>query len=275
MKPCSARLFRPSPQASSGKWDGPTPRAILLVDEMSPSVLQASATAVLLAIVACSSNDARPPASGDCVVVDGSTCTTSVIGGGSSGGEGGADGGCSVSAGDSQCGQCGTASCCSELEQCSNSTDCTNLLSCENTCSGGSACLTACEHQFPAGVSGLQLVSSCLATDCPICAESGVGDPCGPQFAACETGLTCSGLWCTKGCVLSSDCAGIGGAGSNTLGFANVCMATSHGDLCTPGCAGAAGACADFPGTYCFATTAADGSNASVCTALPDASTGD
>jgi len=242
---------------------------------MSPGVLHLSVVAVL-AIVACSSNDARPPPSGDCVVVDGSTCTTSVIGGGSSGGEGGADGGgCSVTAGDSQCGQCATTSCCSELEGCHSSADCTNLLSCENTCSGGSACLMACEHQFPAGVSSLQLVSSCLARDCPICAESGVGDPCGPQFNPCETGLTCNGLWCTRSCVRAADCAGIGGGGTNTLGFANACMATSHGDLCTPGCAGAAGACVDFPGTYCFATTAADGSNVSVCAALPDASTGD
>lgn len=230
---------------------------------------------MLLTIVACSAEDAHPPASGGCVAVDGSTCKTTVIGS-SSGGEGGADGGgCPVSAGDSQCGICATTSCCSELVECNSSTDCTNLLSCENTCSGDSACLTACEKQYPTGVSTLQLVSSCLARDCPVCGESGVGDPCGPQYPACVTEATCNGLWCTAACVRSSDCAGIGADGANTLGFANVCMATSHGDLCTPGCAGASNACADFPGTYCFATTAADGTSVSVCSALPDASTAD
>jgi hypothetical protein len=242
---------------------------------MSARVLHASAAAVLLAIVACSSNDARPPPSGDCVVVDGSICSTTMVGGSSSGSEGGADGGgCSVSAGGSQCGQCATTSCCSELEECMNSSTCTNLLSCEDDCTGGNACITACQNQFPTGVSTLQLLSSCLTRDCPVCDESGVGDPCGAQYPACETGLTCEGLWCTKGCIQSSDCAGIGPGGASTLGYANACMATSHGDVCTPGCAGGIG-CADFPGTYCFATTAADGSNVSVCTSLPDASTGD
>jgi hypothetical protein len=242
---------------------------------MSPGVLHVSAAAVVLAIVACSSND-MPPDFGDCVVVDGSVCKPAVIGGGSSGGEGGADGGsCAVSAGDSQCGQCAGASCCSELTECQNNTACTNVLNCEDDCSNGSACITACEQQFPTGVSTLSLLSSCLTHDCPVCDESGVGDPCGPQYPSCVTGLTCNGLWCAEGCVKSTDCVGIGAGGANTLGFANACMVASHGNTCTPGCAGDPSACNDFPGTYCFATTDDDGSVVSVCSRLPDASTGD
>ncbi|HEY3817035.1 MAG TPA: hypothetical protein VGL81_07690 [Polyangiaceae bacterium] len=237
--------------------------------------LSASAGAVLLAIVACSSTE-LPPTDGDCVSVDGSTCSVNVIGGSSSGGEGGADGGsCSETAGGSQCGVCAASGCCSELEQCSGSTDCTNLLNCENDCSGGSACVDACQQQFPTAVSTLQLLSSCLTRLCPICAESGVGDPCGAGYYACETGLTCNGRWCTKSCIHASDCEGIGAGGTNSLGFTSACMASSQGDLCVPGCAGAAGACTDFAGTYCLATTAADGTSVSVCTSLPDASTGD
>jgi hypothetical protein len=242
---------------------------------MSARRLQASAAAVLLTIVACSTNS-LPAASGDCVVVDGSFCTPKVIGGGSSGGgEGGAEGGsCSASAGTSQCGVCAGTSCCSELEQCSDNTACTNLLSCEDDCNG-SPCVTACQQQFPTGTATLEILSSCLARDCPICEESGVGDPCGPQYYPCETGLTCNGLWCAKACVNSSNCAGIGPGGTNTLGFANACMATPHGNTCTPGCGGSASACADFPGTYCFTTTDDDGNVVSVCAALPDASTAD
>jgi hypothetical protein len=243
---------------------------------MGPRVLLASAATVLLAIVACSSNDDRPPPTGGCVVVDGSKCTTTVIGGSSSGSEGGVDGGgCSVSAGASQCGECATTSCCSELVECQNSTYCTNLLSCEDDCGGGTSCITACQNQFPTGVSTLQLLSSCLTRDCLVCNESGIGDPCSPGYPACETGLTCNGLWCTKACIRSTDCTGIGADGTNILGFTNACMATAHGNLCTPGCGGTPAACTDFAGTYCFATTDDDGNLVSVCSALPDASTGD
>jgi len=242
---------------------------------MRVHVLHASAAALLLAIVACTSND-QPPASGDCVVIDGSTCSVSVIGGSSSGSDGGPDGdSCSVSAGDSQCGVCATTSCCTELVECQGSTACTNLLSCEDDCTGGSACITACEQQFPTGTSTLQLLTSCLTRDCPVCAESGIGDPCGPGYYACETGLTCSGLYCTKACVKSTDCVGLGPGGANTLGYVNACMAGAHGNSCVPGCGGSATACTDFPATYCFTTTDDDGNVVSVCTALPDASTAD
>ena len=245
---------------------------------MRARVLHATAATVLalaLAIPACTSNDAHPPISGDCVPVDGSVCNTTVVSG-SSGGEGGADGGgCSVNAGDSQCGVCATARCCAELEHCESTTDCTNLESCEGHCGGGAACIMACEAQFPAGVTAVQLVASCLAGDCPICNESGVGDPCGAQYPACVAGLTCNGLWCTKGCVNSSDCAGIGAGGGNFLDNVNACIATSQGDTCVPGCGGGPSGCTYFPGTYCLATTAADGSHVSVCASLPDASTTD
>lgn len=231
---------------------------------------------MLLAIVACSSDDSRPGTNGDCVVVDGSICTTTVIGGSSSGSEGGTDGGsCTVSAGDSQCGVCANAHCCAQLEECNANTACTNLLSCEDTCGGASSCITSCEQQFPTGGSTLQLLTSCLTTDCPICDESGVGDPCSVGYPSCETGFTCTGLWCTKACVSSTDCAGIGAGGTNTLGYGNACITGPHGNTCAPGCGGSAGACADFPGTYCFMTTDDQGNVVSVCATLPDASTGD
>jgi hypothetical protein len=242
---------------------------------MRTGLLRASATA-LVAIVACTSNGAHPPELGNCVPVEGGICTTTVVVGGSSGGEAGTgDGGsCTVSAGSSQCGECATQSCCSELEECAGSTTCSNLLSCEDGCLGGASCLTGCQQQFPTGVSTLQSLSSCLTRDCVVCDESGVGDPCGPQYYACETGLSCGGSWCTRSCVRSSDCVGLGANGANTLGFPNACMATTSGDACTPGCASAAD-CAAFPGTYCYATTDVGGSNVSVCAPLPDASTKD
>ncbi len=254
-------------------------QSIVTVRAMRPSILLASTAVVLLAIAACTSSSDLPDASGDCVVVDGSLCKVSVIGGGSSSGsEGGAEAGsCSVSAGDSQCGICATDDCCSEVESCSASSACTNLLNCEDDCSGGSGCVSACEAQFPTGVGTLQNLSSCLTTRCPICTESGTGDPCSPGYYACEpsVGLTCNGLYCTKGCVKSSDCTGIGAGGANSLGYGNACIATTHGDGCEPGCGGSANGCADFPGTYCYVTTDVGGASVSVCTALPDASTGD
>ncbi|HEX3346016.1 MAG TPA: hypothetical protein VHS09_15640, partial [Polyangiaceae bacterium] len=194
-----------------------------------------------------------------------------------SGGEGGVDGGgCSVGAGNSQCGACATSGCCTEVVACQGSENCTNLLSCEDNCGGSSACISACESQFSAGTSTLQELSSCLARDCPICTESGAGDPCSAGYYACEpaVGLTCNGSYCTEGCIHSSDCAGIGADGASSLGYSNACLATSHGDVCVPGCSGTAG-CADFPGTYCFATTDVGGAAVSVCASLPDASAGD
>jgi hypothetical protein len=247
---------------------------------MRPGILLASTAVVLLAIAACSSNSDLPDASGNCVVVDGSVCSPTVIGGGSSSGsEGGVEAGsCSVSAGDSQCGECATDDCCTEVEDCNASSTCTNLLSCEDDCSGGSGCVSACEAQFPAGVTTLQTLSSCLSTRCPICTESGTGDPCSAGYYACEpsVGLTCNGLYCSKGCIKSSDCTGIGAGGANSLGFTNACIAAAHGGYtCEPGCGGSPAGCADFPGTYCFATTDVSGASVSVCTSLPDASTGD
>ena len=246
---------------------------------MRASVFLGCGAAAIVVVVACAPTTPLPPASGDCTPVEGGTCQVGASSG-SSGGEGGADGGsCSVSAGSSQCGVCETDDCCSELEECfsgttSGSTDCQNLYNCEEDCTGASSCITACQQQFPTAVSTLQLVASCVTRSCPVCDESGVGDPCGPIYPACEVGLTCNGLWCTKPCVRSSDCAGLGAGGDNSLGYPGVCMATASGDKCTPGCSQGDG-CADFAGTYCLGTTAVDGTSVSVCAVLPDASTKD
>lgn len=192
----------------------------------------------------------------------------------------GTDGGtasCSTSTDDGQCIQCLGAHCCTALEACapSNSatlaaTDCQNLSSCENACTN-SSCLSSCENSFPAGVAPLIALSSCETSDCPVCSELGVGDPCVAQGTACLAGLSCSALWCTKACLHASDCEGLGAAGGNALGFANACIrTTSNGNQCSPGCA-ADSNCESFPGTYCLATTSVDGLSVSVCVSPPDA----
>jgi hypothetical protein len=238
---------------------------------MRRDVILAGVVAVLAAIVACSTSS-QPPAEGDCVATDAGRCTPIVVGGSSSsGGDGSAS--CSVSAGDSQCDVCATDSCCTELEQCSALAACQNLLDCEDDCSGSASCITACENQFPTGVSTLQVLSSCVTARCTVCAESGTGDPCGAAYPPCGSGLTCNGLWCTKACVHSTDCAGLGAGGDSSLGTANVCLVTTGGDQCVPSCA--SGACTDFPGTYCLTTTSVENAAVSVCSPLPEASAGD
>jgi hypothetical protein len=138
-------------------------------------------------------------------------------------------------------------------------------------CLGASACIASCNQTYPASVTMLDEIQSCLTLKCLVCSESGIGDPCGPGANPCVTGLTCNGLWCTKGCLSASDCVGIGPNGGNFTGETNECISTASGDVCTPGCAVNGNAdCADFPNTFCRATTSLDRLVVSICSTLPD-----
>jgi hypothetical protein len=87
----------------------------------------------------------------------------------------------------------------------------------------------------------------------------------------CATNLTCNGSWCTRVCSTDADCAGIGPGGGNYLGFTNLCIHTSGGNTCAPGCK-AAPDCSGFAGTTCIVATDVAGGNVFVCGALSDAS---
>jgi hypothetical protein len=103
-----------------------------------------------------------------------------------------------------------------------------------------------------------------------VCDESGIGDPCSAGYPSCLAGLTCNGLWCTKTCAHSSDCAGIGSSGTTIAGEANACITGPSGDFCAPECTSSAD-CDDFPGAYCLSTLSIEASTVSVCSSLPDA----
>jgi hypothetical protein len=158
------------------------------------------------------------------------------------------------------------------LEACPVGSNCQNLSSCENACTT-SACVPACQNSFLAGVAPLNALSSCEISDCPVCSELGVGDPCMVQGTQCLAELFCGALWCTKTCLQASDCLGLGAGGGNALGLANECIrSASNGNLCSPGCATDSD-CQSFPGTYCLATTSVDGLSVAVCANSPDAGT--
>jgi hypothetical protein len=228
-----------------------------------------------LALWACSSPPAHPPELGNCVPADGGACTYAPTGGDGGGVVGVApptmvDGStgssaCTVSASDSLCNQCLSARCCDPLNACTNSATCWTLNNCETspTCLGGAACVAVCEGKYMSAVTLYAELTSCLALDCAVCNELGVGDPCTPQGTACNPGLTCNGSWCTKACAGPSDCTGLGPSGANTLGLPNACVTTTGGNLCAPGCITDAD-CTDFPATYCVSTTSANASQVPV-----------
>jgi hypothetical protein len=243
----------------------------------TPRRIRASLTALfVVAVAAACSSSSMPGEIPGCIPVDGGKCSVSTGSGGSSGGSGADSGVCAAYADASACDACAASSCCSELTTCLDDTACANLDSCETSCDGTTACITACQNQYPTGVSDLTLLFDCLSDRCTVCAQSGVGDPCRAPFPPCATGLTCNGDWCTETCVHSSQCTGFGTNGENGLGETNSCMITSSGYFCAPGCAVSPSDCDDFPGTYCVSTTTADNPPAtvSVCAFLPDASVG-
>lgn len=229
---------------------------------------------------ACSSPAARPPALGDCMPGDEASCVTGPIveagpppvrvvvppqsDGGSS------SPGCAVQPSDSMCAQCENARCCTLLNACLGSLACYNLASCETgpTCIGSGTCASKCEAMYPSGITLYGELNSCLTLNCAVCSELGVGDPCLPQGFPCNPGLTCDGLWCTRGCGRASDCVGLGAGGGNALGLPGECIAASSGNACAPGCVTDSD-CAPFAGTYCMATTSVDRLSVQVCAVSP------
>src|SRR5277367_5717686 len=158
----------------------------------------------LIVIAACSSAS-KPGALGDCT---GDACAYGGSGGSGGGDDAGSDdgGACSVSSSLSQCDQCAGTDCCADLDSCGSSTACENVLSCAAECLTAS-CQMTCEQQVGGtGATLFEKLVSCLSTKCPVCAELGVGDPCGATTATCNAGLTCEGLWCSKLCTASSQC---------------------------------------------------------------------
>ncbi len=221
---------------------------------------------------ACSASPAHPPELGVCEVND-AGCPAATVSGASGGAEdgGSSSSACSVAAGDAQCTQCADANCCTTFGACMENTDCWNLLNCEQSCSGAAGCVGSCVAQSADGVTLLDQFTSCLETRCPVCSQLGTGDPCSSAGVACNPGLSCSGLWCTKACVHSTDCVGLGAGGGNALGLQNACIATpTAGEECFPGCASDSD-CSAIPGAFCFATTSSDGLSVRVCTAPLDA----
>ncbi len=238
------------------------------------SSILASVAAPWLVVSACSVSPARPPELGTCEFGDAS-CPVSIISGGTQGGE--EEGGtssitCQVSAGDSRCDQCANASCCQPLSMCSESLDCQNLLNCERqTCTGALDCVGNCQSQAPKGVALLDSLTTCIEAKCPVCSQLGIGDPCSPFGIACNPGLVCNGLWCSKACTRSTDCVGLGAGGGNALGLPNACIfAAAVGDECQPGC-NQDSDCSEFPGSFCFATSSSEGAAVRVCVPPPDA----
>lgn len=238
----------------------------------SPSCLWLALGLVLVA--ACSSSS-MPPALGDCTGDGGcgrssSGGSTGSSSGGGAGGDDASGGACSVTSSLSQCNQCVGNDCCADLQTCQSSTTCENLLACLDACTT-QACQTTCLQKYNGqATTTYQALVACYSQRCPVCNELGTGDPCGASNVACNAGLTCGGLWCTRSCTKASDCTGLGANGGNFTGNPGACRHLTTGDFCFPGCTGD-GDCTDFPGTYCILTTALDGSTVSVCAAGPDA----
>lgn len=232
----------------------------------------------ILWIASCTSPEA-PPALGGCVPTDASRCSSpsggsSSLGGGSSTDDGGAGttpAGCPVSPGESLCLQCAEARCCVDLNACESSALCRNLFNCETaaSCATSADCVAQCEAQYQGSTDLLNNLTTCLGVDCTVCTEEGIGDPCSAQ-APCIVGLSCNGLWCTKACAHSSDCAGIGPSGENQGDDPNVCMQVGSGDECVPTCITNSD-CFAYPGTYCRTATSVDLVSVQVCTSVPEA----
>jgi hypothetical protein len=215
----------------------------------------------------------------DCVPVFDAGCRVAVVGGGSSGAgtEGGATGtssACPVNSSDSQCEQCENSQCCGTIQACAASTSCNGLVfTCLPTCTSGGAtgpCVQSCESNinYTAGVALYDDIVTCVTDRCPVCNESGAGDPCAAGNPACIAPFTCNGSWCTKPCAVDADCLGLGAGSGNVVGTGNVCVdVPGTGSICVPACSRING-CASYPGTFCQTTAATDGATVQVCALL-------
>jgi hypothetical protein len=183
---------------------------------------------------------------------------------------------CPVNSSDSQCAQCQKNQCCQTIVACADSTSCNGLVfTCLPTCTSGGAtgpCVQSCESNinFSGGVALYNDILACVAARCPVCNESGAGDPCFAGNPACIAPVSCNGVWCTKACAVDADCLGLGTDSRNIVGTANVCVdVAGTGNICVPECSSVNG-CAAYPGTFCQTTTARDGATVQVCAFLGD-----
>ncbi len=149
---------------------------------------------------------------------------------------------------------------------CAPPTVCSQLLVCVDGCVD-STCVSNCEASYPTGVTMFNELAACENLKCPICNESGIGDPCAPGNPPCSAGLTCNGVWCTRACNVAVSCAGIGPGAGNFLGEPGVCVATAGAPSCAPGCT-TTNDCLNFPSTNCRTTTSVDGTMTLVCSAV-------
>jgi hypothetical protein len=254
----------PSLPASAGR--GMLSTVMSVLRRMSVAL----AAATLMALGGCSA-EANPPQLSDCTAVGDASCSDPHVVGGAVGGEndsglddtGSVAAGCNAGPFASQCDVCANANCCMQLSTCAAPTVCSYLLSCVDGCVD-STCVSACEAHYPTGVTMFNDLDACENLKCPICNESGIGDPCAPGNPACVAGLTCNGLWCTRSCNVATNCAGVGPAGGNFIGEPGVCVATIGAPSCAPGCT-TTNDCVNFPSTNCLSTMSVDGTTTLVC----------
>ena len=239
---------------------------------MKPRALAILLPAAAAVAIACSSGS-HPGALGSCTGFDGGGCAPGGSGGSGSGGDGGSAeaASCVAAAGARQCDQCAASLCCTQYAACVQGPACTSVLTCvAESCGDSANCVNACKNEYPAGAPAYGTLALCLQRSCPICAQSGVGDPCGVG-QSCVPGLMCTGAWCTKFCAGTPDCVGIGPGGGNAYGQLSECMRAGGGNECVPGCAGGGFECAVFRGTSCQVMTSVEGTLVSVCAPVPDA----
>jgi hypothetical protein len=228
----------------------------------------------LALLASCSPASPLPPPIPDCQANDAGCTTQTGVGGGGVSDDSGSAASCGQLdlSGSSQCTQCAELQCCPALTTCFDNTDCATLYTCEEACGGLASCVNS-ECALGA-VAMFNEVEICLRGKCPVCNESGVGDPCGGSAPDCAAGYTCFDGWCTADCTASTAstaCSGLGPNGTNALGFANACLALAgEGDVCAPGC-GSDSDCANFVDTLCLPTTAVGGATVQVCARIADA----
>jgi hypothetical protein len=228
----------------------------------------------LVAAVACSTTP-LPHELGNCIPIGDAGCTTSgAVVGSASGGD--SDGGqssgttttsCQVTSADSLCNQCLLPACCNLVTACFASEDCVALWTCISQCST-SGCVGSCDTDHPASLATYDNIVTCEEAKCPVCAQSGVGDPCA---LGCVTGTMCNGSWCTKVCANDTDCTGTGGGGGNVEGTANVCVfVAGTGNTCAPTAPANGCVATTYPGTFLDTTTDVSGSPVTVCALITD-----
>jgi hypothetical protein len=229
----------------------------------------------LVVVAACSSSSSRPPLLADCEANDAGCSTQTGAGGGGTGGDSGSASSCDQMdfSGSSQCTQCAALECCPAFTACLiEDTTCENLYNCEAACGGVATCIDTTCAPFTSAAATFNELETCLRGKCAVCAESGIGDPCGAGAPSCAPALTCFDGWCTQDCTASTMCTGLGPNGTNVLGFANACLTIAGtGDVCVPGCASNSDCDVDFADTFCFGTTDVGGTAVQVCSRLADA----